>query len=218
MGLFFRKLSYYALRFCLFPYWFMYPATLVNKKRIKETKGQAVIFLANHLSHVDIAYLTLRIRRYQRYIAKKETRERGPLKYWLRSIGTFFVDRDQPGLEFYKDTTKWLQSGGALTLFPEGTRNKTRTPEEMSEVKPGVAMLGIKTNCFIVPMFISKRPKRFRRNHIYVGEPFKFEFEKATKENIAAGTEIVVQKFNELMVVAAEGNARRKNKKKVEAQ
>lgn len=193
----------------------LYPLFVVNKKRLKGVKNKGVIFAANHQSTTDVPYMLVNIPRYQRFVAKKELSKNPIFKFLFWSIGTYSIERGKPNLFFYKDATAKLKAGGALTIFPEGTRKKDESTEEMLELKNGVAMFAIKSGCHIVPIYIDKKAKLFRINRLFVGEPFTLtEFEKVSKDNLNAATQIISQKFDEVRQEAVEYKAAKKAKKK----
>ena len=67
-------------------------------------------------------------------------------------------------------------------MFPEGTRVKD---EGASEARTGAAMFATRTGAPVVPIYIPKRKRRFRRTTIVFGEPYHPEFEgrKPTPED-----------------------------------
>ena len=70
---------------------------------------------------------------------------------------------------------KILKSGGAIGLFPEGTRNKTKD-QLLLPFKMGTVSMAYKTNATIVPFAITG-DYRFRSNNLTIryGKPFQVE-------------------------------------------
>ena len=84
---------------------------------------------------------------------------------------------------------------------------------ELGEIKHGVAMFAIKAKVPIVPMFITKTPKIFRRNRIYIGEPFtleEFYGKKLTEEELKSAGEIVTAKMQEIREYALNSLTKKK--------
>ena len=80
------------------------------------------------------------------------------------------VDREKVELSTLKQCFSVLKKDKILTIFPEGTRNKTKKP--LLDIKDGAGIIAIKTNSPIVPIWIKRKPRPFVLNKIYIGEPF----------------------------------------------
>ena len=147
---------------------------------------------------LDIPLLGIKFRRRQHFVAKSELGKNKFMKWLILKTGCYLIDRGKPNLAFFKDAQKLLKSGKVLAMFPEGTRKKIST-EEMGELKNGVAMLAIKTQVKILPMYVKKKPRFFIWNRIEVGEPFDLtEFEKVTHENLQLATKKIANEFSKL--------------------
>jgi 1-acyl-sn-glycerol-3-phosphate acyltransferase len=80
------------------------------------------------------------------------------------------VHRGQADLTAVKSCLRILKDKQKpLLIFPTGTR--TSTPDEVENLKNGVAMFALKSQCQIVPMVLVRKPIIFRRNRLVVGEP-----------------------------------------------
>lgn len=77
----------------------------------------------------------------------------------MKFVHAIPIDRGKTDLNAIKLSMRVLNDEKVLTIFPEGTRNKTE--QELSEVKAGAAMFAIKTKTPIVPVWIKKKPKVF---------------------------------------------------------
>ena len=126
-------------------------------------------------------------------VAKKELREKsGFLRVMHKEIGIIFVDRDSPSLSSIKSILTALKRDRPLLVFPEGTRNKSGEVGSLLPVKPGAAIFAIKAQAPMIPMMIYKPAKLFRKNYLYIGEPFDFsEFygQKLSEEVTEAANE-----------------------------
>ena len=195
----------YSILFVLLyiPFLIFYPTRVIGRKNLKGTRKKGIIFAVNHQSNADVVLCGLKIYRYQRFTAKKELGKFFLIRWVIKGVGSFMVDRGKPNLELYKKGTALLNDGKALTMFPEGTRKKISS-EDMLELKNGLAMFALKTNCLITPVFFEKKPRVFRPNRMHIGQPFKLEgFDKVNKENLALATAQLSQKFDELKQQAA---------------
>lgn len=94
------------------------------------------------------------------------------MSFFCKKLKAIEVNRDGNDVRAVMDSLKCLKNGEKISLFPEGTRNKTDA--EMLPFKSGAAVMAIKAKVPVVPMMIYKKPKPFRLNHILMGEPFEF--------------------------------------------
>ena len=149
------------------PFWLLYPTFI--KKKTKLPKGKC-IFVCNHLSNLDALILLNSFCRTQYVVAKKELYKRPLLRAFLKGMKTIPIDRQNIDIASIKQCLAVLKNNKTLTLFPEGTRNKTIEP--LLEIKDGAGIFAIKSGAPIVPIWIKKKPRLFRFNTFYVGEPF----------------------------------------------
>jgi 1-acyl-sn-glycerol-3-phosphate acyltransferase len=108
-------------------------------ERIKK-KG-AVILAGNHLAHVDPLLMIVGSRRTVRFLSKKEHYEKGFTKFVMNSTGQIETDRDAGGKDALLNATEVIRTGGAMGIFPEGTRSRKTEPPYMAKGKTGVARL-----------------------------------------------------------------------------
>lgn len=174
-----------------------YPTKIIGKKNIP--KG-ACILSSNHTSNMDAVIFALKTWEKKYYLAKKELFKNKFMGFFLKKFGAIKIDRQSSDVTAIKNCLKVLKDGKKLFIFPEGTRVQNENME-LGEVKHGVAMFAIKAKVPIVPIFISKKPKPFRRNKIFIGEPFtleEFYGKKLDNEELEKAGEIVTRTMNEV--------------------
>jgi 1-acyl-sn-glycerol-3-phosphate acyltransferase len=96
-----------------------------------------LVMVANHLSHLDPPLVGGSSPRQLSYMAR-DTLFRGPLGPLIRSYDAIPIDRDGVGLAGIRATLGRLKQGGAVLVFPEGTRSPDG---QMQELKPGFLAL-----------------------------------------------------------------------------
>lgn len=176
---------------------FFFPTKFIGKKNLP--KG-ACIIASNHTSNMDVPNLAVHTWEKKFYLAKKEMFKNKLVAFFARKWGGIKIDRQGNDINAIKTSLKVLKNNKKLVIFPEGTRNNNENME-IGEVKQGVAMFAIKAKVPVVPMFIMKKPKIFRRNKVIIGQPFElsgFYGRKLSNEELADATEIVAKKMNEL--------------------
>jgi 1-acyl-sn-glycerol-3-phosphate acyltransferase len=115
-------------------------------------KGGAILAI-NHTSYLDFALAgtaALPIKRYVRFMAKKELFDHkiaGPL---LRGMHHINVDRSN-GAASFVTALKALESGEIIGIFPEGTIS---TSFEIKQLKSGAVRLAIGAGVPIVPTIV----------------------------------------------------------------
>lgn len=129
-------------------------------------------------------------------MAKKEYFD-SKMAWFFKATGCISVDRSKKDKHAKEQAIDILKSGGAVGLFPEGTRNKTN--KFLLPFKFGTVSMAQKTNATIVPFGLTGDYK-FRSKNLTVrfGTPFKIgdmnleeankklynEIEKLMKENL----------------------------------
>jgi 1-acyl-sn-glycerol-3-phosphate acyltransferase len=111
--------------------------------------GGAVILAANHTGFLDGPLVYAVAARPVHALIKREM-FRGALGSLLRKVGQIAVDRSVVDPAAVKSSLAVLDRGGALAIYPEGTRGAG----DFTAIKPGVAYLGLCTGAPIVPVAI----------------------------------------------------------------
>lgn len=108
------------------------------------------LLACNHASFLDPPLLACAIDEVRRpyYLGKKEVFE-NPLWAWLfRSTGVIPLDRARADHAAMRAALDVLETGGMLTIFPEGTRVK---PGETRAPKAGVGFLAARAKAPVLP-------------------------------------------------------------------
>ena len=187
----------------------LFPTKIIGKKNIP---NGACIISSNHTSNMDAVMLAVKTWEKKYYLAKKELFKNKLFGFILKKCGAVKIDRQANDVTAIKNCLTILKNNKKLVIFPEGTRVHNENME-LGEVKHGVAMFAIKAKVPIVPMFITKTPKIFRRNRIYIGEPFtleEFYGKKLTEEELKSAGEIVTAKMQEIREYALNSLTKKK--------
>ena len=107
-------------------------------------------------------------------MAKKEYFDSIFTRWYFKGVGCISVDRQNKDPKAKEKAIDVLNDEGAIGIFPEGTRNKTK--KRLLPFKYGAASLALKTNSYIVPVGVTGTYK-FRSKDLVVriGKPFKIE-------------------------------------------
>lgn len=133
----------------------------------------SIIICSNHKHVMDQCMAAIATERPINYMAKAEY-FKGPFAWFFRATGCICVNRNGHDSEAKSEATQVLSKGGALGLFPEGTRN--RTDNLMGEFKYGAASLACKNNAKIIPVAVTGDYK-FRSKNLMsrIGAPISTE-------------------------------------------
>ena len=138
----------------------------LTKKR--KLKGGALV-CANHVDYLDPLVVTL-LFWYRRvsFLTAAELYEDKRKAWVLRKVHGIPVDRDNFSMSSFSTVTDRLKDGQVVSLFPEGRINRDH---EVLTFKTGAVLMAASSNVPIVPVYIVKRDKWYKRQIVIVGEP-----------------------------------------------
>jgi 1-acyl-sn-glycerol-3-phosphate acyltransferase len=144
-------------------------------------KEGAVIFAANHVSFYDPPAIGACHDRQINYFAR-DTLFKGLFGKGLLAIGTIPVAREHAEIKSLKAIFNSLKAGGAVAIYPEGTRSPDG---QLAEPKPGAGMIACKSQATVIPTRLfgtyeaygrsAKLPKLGGHIHIAYGAPMTTE-------------------------------------------
>lgn len=178
-----------------------------------------LIIVSNHVSDLDPPILGwaigVRSRRVVHFMAKREIRS-WPVIGWLGTqSGVFYVRRGERDLEAQRTALRLLAAGGALFMFPEGTRSRDGI---LADGRPGAALLALRSGAPLLPVAVVgtegllPHGARMPRRHpvrIRIGEPFRLADapqRRVDRAALAAGTERIMRSIAALLPPARRGS------------
>ncbi len=141
--------------------WFFLIGIWSKKTMLAEAprKDQQYIFVANHISYMDIPMIVKTIRQPTRALGKAEM-AKIPVFGFLYRYGAIMVDRSSP--EARKKSVLQLKSvlrkGISVFIFPEGTFNETGQP--LKEFYDGAFRIAIESQTPLLPVIFPDTVKR----------------------------------------------------------
>lgn len=152
--------------------------------------GQLIV--ANHPTLVDIVFLISRIKEANCIVKARLWHNpfmRGPI------INAGYISNDDPE-QMIAECVDWLQAGGAMIIFPEGTRS---VPGQSCRLQRGAAAIALRAGKILTPVTMSCYPSTltkaekwyqipYRRFHLamHVGDDIALEeFSKFESKSIA---------------------------------
>ena len=182
---------------------------------IREVKGienvpklDSGIIVANHSSYLDFFIISAVIRRRLYFLAARELHRVSILKWFMRYNERIYLDREKPGVRYFREVVKILHQNKLVVIFPEGSRS---VDGKVHRGKLGFVKLAIVARIPIIPMGIRgtfdvfprgrpfPRPSRMCRVHI--GEPIflnKYFGKKTSKDALQKIADDIMDKLSKL--------------------
>ncbi len=125
------------------------------------------IYIANHLSQLDIAAVVGSIPKGLFFVAKKELSYVPLLAQYMKVMGMIFVDRGnrENAIKSMDEAAEKVSRGKNLVTFPEGTRSSSG---QLLPFKKGSFIIAQKRNIPIVPMAIFGADKALKKGSFWV--------------------------------------------------
>lgn len=166
---------------------------------LENVTDERVIFCPNHSSALDPVMLVFALPRdcSLRIMAKKQLMGVPLVGWFIRKMGAFGVDRGNSDIQAVKTAIRSLRDGSSLVIFPEGTRVK---PGETVEVKGGAAMIAIRSDVKLQPVYIGTQKKLFRKTRIVFGPTYApvYTGKKGTAEEYQANADEIMRQAYQL--------------------
>ena len=162
--------GYRVFKPILSPIFKLYYNPRIENKEYLQQDGPIVV-VGNHKHIMDQCLVIIATKRIIHYMAKKEYFD-GKMAWFFKATGCISVNRSIHDSNAKNKALEVLENGGAIGLFPEGTRNKTKA--KLLPFKYGAVSMAKKTNATIIPFGIVGDYKfRSKNLKIKFGKPFK---------------------------------------------
>lgn len=139
----------------------------VGKENIPEGP---CMFVANHRSYFDAAFMLIGLDRPHGIMSKAEVEKIPLINRWMKLLGCVFVLREdaRASMRALHAATDRLHAGESFCIFPEGT---TIEGEEgcIGTFKGGAFRAAVKADVPVIPVAIKGAVDCFERNHYLCG-------------------------------------------------
>lgn len=165
-----------------------------QKEKVPQSGGY--IIACTHSGWVDILWLGVSMLPTKiHYMAKKELFQSGPLKWLMKKLNAFPVDRENPGPSTIKVPRKLLKEGKVIGIFPSGTRTTNQVP-----LKRGAVTIAAYSNVPIIPAAYTgpnnfKELIKFKKPKIIFGDPIYLSKDVPRREAMDEMMEIMNEKL-----------------------
>ena len=186
----------------------IFPYKLIGKEKVES--GKACILVGNHYRIWDIIHMAYVTKDPVHFIAKQELFENKLIGSIARKIEAIPVARDGQDVKAVMTALKYLKRGEVISMFPEGTRN--RSNEELLPLKGGAALFAIRSKAPVYPVMTNGKTRLFRRTVILVGDAVDLS-EFYDKKMTAEDYERAEEKIRTAMLNVLHSFPKKKNKK-----
>jgi 1-acyl-sn-glycerol-3-phosphate acyltransferase len=170
-----------------------------------------VILASNHASFLDPPLVGAGLPRAINYLARESLFRFPGIGALLRSWNSVPVDRDGGGAAGLREILGRLLAGGAIVLFPEGTRTEDG---RLQPARSGIGLTVIKSDAVVIPVRTFGTFEAYGRNHkfprphrvmVKYGQPVNFEKLRAEAKDCSKARlkEIYRQVADEIMAAIA---------------
>src|SRR5476651_1727457 len=196
--------SLFRLMYATYFHWRVF-----NAERVPLKDG--VILASNHASFLDPPLVGSALHRPINYLARASLFRYPGVGWLLRNWNSVPVDRDGGGAAGLKAILERLLAGGAIILFPEGTRT---TDGQLQKARSGIGLTVIKSDAVVIPVRVFGTFEAYGKNHkfprpkkvfVKYGEPMRFEKLRAEAKNCSKPRlkEIYQEVADEIMAAIA---------------
>ncbi len=126
------------------------------KNQIDIPKGSQYLLICNHRSVIDPPILEMALGDtdiFGLWVSKKELYNSFFFGMFVRNAGCILLDREKSQMGgFFADIKKGVSEGSSIFIFPEGTRNQSKS--KLSTFKDGSRIIAMKNRIPILPIHI----------------------------------------------------------------
>lgn len=126
---------------------------------------EGFILVSNHVSNLDPVVLGASCSPELNFMAKEELFKNPCFGWVLRKVNAFPLRRKGADLAAIRTAIRRVNAGGALLIFPEGTRS---TDGKLGSPQEGVGFLVNKLNVPVIPAFIKGTDKAMPKGAFFV--------------------------------------------------
>lgn len=136
-------------------------------------KGETpFVVIANHQHALDPFVLAYPVPSQCVFLGKKELAKNKLMAKFLYNMHCIPVDRHNGDMEAMRACMKTLRNKKALVIFPEGTRHHEG---QMEQIENGTALIVMRGKVPLIPVYLDRKLRLFRRTHAWVGEPIFYD-------------------------------------------
>ena len=102
--------------------WLLYRLRVSGRENVPAEGG--AVLISNHMTYLDVVFITLAARRKIRFIAPDILHKANPLR-WLMRLSSIELIAPEETRSSLENNLQFLKRGGLLGIFPEGQVSRT---------------------------------------------------------------------------------------------
>jgi len=106
------------------------------------------------------------------FLAKIELFKAPVISLIVKKLGAVSVNRNMTDITTIKRTLEYFRNGEKVAIFPEGTR---ASEADYIEAKSGAVRIAERAGVPLVPVFVPRKKRIFRKAVVVIGEPYFIE-------------------------------------------
>lgn len=165
------------------------PKKIYMSKEAKKLIRGGAMLISNHVGFMDpVNLMTAILYRRHHYVCIKDFFERKVVGFFFRIFQCIPIDREHFSTESFRIIVDRMRAGELVVMFPEGRINfETNATESF---KSGMVLMAVRAGVPIVPVYVQKREKWYRRVRVAIGEPVDVKAMYAEKPTFSRIEEI----------------------------
>lgn len=168
----------------------------------RPSKKGGFMVISNHPTFVDpiVVHLAFPFRRMY-CVATKDLCATPLRRMFFKIAHCIIVDKENFSLSSFHEVVGRLEQGKVVVIFPEGRVNREADSEPLLAFKSGAVLMAHRASAPILPMFIVKNDKWYKRQHIVMGQPLDIASimgKMPTMEEMNKVTDLLREKEEEL--------------------
>lgn len=150
--------------------WYRIKKIFVNKKQKKMFNTKPYLIAPNHNGFTDIMIVAnVFWNRRLRFVATSDLYTNNFRKFLFNKFfACIEVDKANVSMKTFKEVKDALNRGHCVPVFPEGTIAKK--DENVIEYKSGVVLMSLVSKVPILPIYMEKRKRWYKRQRVVIGE------------------------------------------------
>ena len=128
--------------------WLLYRLRVSGRENVPAEGG--AVLISNHMTYLDVVFITLAARRKIRFIAPDILHKANPLR-WLMRLSSIELIAPEETRSSLENNLQFLKRGGLLGIFPEGQVSRTGN---LMKLRSGFEIMARKSGVPVVPLFM----------------------------------------------------------------
>lgn len=185
---------------------FYRPKYIYENKEAKKRIHSGLLIISNHICFFDPIYDMYAIwYRRQRFICLKQFFDNKFSAFIFSCFRCIPIDRENFGIDTFREITEILKNGHAVTIFPEG---QIKTEDSSGAFKSGMVLMALKSKVPVQPVYVAPKKHWYSRLKLVIGEPVdivKMYGDKPKFSQVNEATKLLFEKEAKLKLLCEKG-------------